>query len=55
MKARGKKVKRKRGPSLSFGELVRKLWQPEPEGLEAKVAAGSRESPVGKGKRVRKS
>jgi hypothetical protein len=40
MKARGKTLKRKRGPRMSFGDLVRKLWQPEPEELEPKVAPG---------------
>ena len=55
MKARGKKLKRKRGPSMSFGELVRKLWEPEPEGVEPKVATGKQRKPAGKGKRVRKS
>ena len=40
---RKRKRKRKRSPSMSFGELVRKLWQSEPEKLEPKVArsAGS--------------
>ena len=55
MKARGKKLKRKRGPSMSFGELVRKLWEPEPEGVEPKVATGKQRKPAGKGKRIRNS
>jgi hypothetical protein len=53
MKVRGKK--RKRGPGTSFGELVRKLWQPEPKGLEPKVATGGQRKPAGKGKRIRNS
>jgi hypothetical protein len=32
MTARAKKLKRKRGARMSFGELIQKLWQPEPEG-----------------------
>jgi hypothetical protein len=55
MKARGKKLKRKRGPGMSFGELVWKLWQPEPEGLEPKVAPEKRRKSAVKGKRKRKS
>jgi hypothetical protein len=45
MKARGKKLKRpnrKRGVGMSFGELVRKLWQPEPEELEPEVKTENR-------------
>jgi hypothetical protein len=55
MKARGKKLKRKRSPGMSFGELVRKLWQPEPEGLEPKVALEKPRKSAVKGKRKRKS
>ena len=55
MKARGKKLKRKRGPSMTFGELVRKLWQPEAEGLEPEVVTGKQRKPAGKSKRVWKS
>jgi hypothetical protein len=54
MKARGKKLKRKRGPRMTFGELVQKLWQPEPEGLEPKVAKAKHKKSAGKSKRVRK-
>jgi hypothetical protein len=53
MKARGKKLKRKRGPGMSFGELIRKLWQPEPEGLDPKVVTKKQRKSAGKGKRVR--
>jgi hypothetical protein len=55
MTARGKKLKRKRGTGMPFGELMQKLWQPELEGLEPKVATGKRRKPAGKGKRIRKS
>jgi hypothetical protein len=55
MKPRGKKLKRKRGRGMSFGELVRKLWQPEPAGLEPKVAPEKRRKSAVKGKRKRKS
>jgi hypothetical protein len=55
MKARGKKLKRKRGLSISFGQLVQKLWQPEPEGLEPKVAPEKQRKPAAKGKRIRQS
>jgi hypothetical protein len=34
----GKKIKRKRRARMSFGELVRKLRQPETKGPEPKVA-----------------
>jgi hypothetical protein len=54
MNARGKKLKRKRTPSISFGELVRKLLQPESEALEPKIATGKREKPAAKGKRIRR-
>jgi hypothetical protein len=53
MKARGKKLKRKRG-HMTFGELVKKLWQSEPEGLEPKVAKAKHKKSAGKRKRVRK-
>jgi hypothetical protein len=55
MKARKKKVKRKRRPTTSFGELVRKLWQPETERLEPKVGPKKQGKPAAKGKRSRKS
>ena len=46
MKARGRKLKRKRGPRMTFGELVRKVWQREPEGVAPKVVAEKeREAP----------
>ena len=54
MKARGKKLKGKRGPKMSFGELVRMLLQPEPGELEPKVATEKQRKPAAKGKRVRK-
>jgi hypothetical protein len=38
MKAPGEKFKRKRDHSMSFGELLQRLWQPELEELEPKVA-----------------
>ena len=58
MKARGKKLKRtkrKRGPRIAFGELVRKLWQPEPEVAEPKGATEKLKKPAGKSKRGRKN
>jgi hypothetical protein len=55
MKARGKKLKRKRGPRTTFGELVQKLWQPESEGLEPKVAPEKKRKSAAKGRRGRKS
>ena len=54
MKARGKKLKGKRGPKMSFGELIRKLLQPEPEEVEQTVATQEQRKPAAKGKRVRK-
>jgi hypothetical protein len=54
MKTRGKRPKRKRGPGMSFGELVRKLWQPEAEVPEPKATPGRLRKPVTKGKRPRK-
>jgi hypothetical protein len=50
MKARGKKLKRRRGPSMTFGELVQKLWQPEPEVLEPKVTAANQRKSAAKRK-----
>ncbi len=58
MKARGKKLKctkRKRGPDMSFGELVQTLWQPEAEEFEPRVAMEKQKIPASKRKRVRKS
>jgi hypothetical protein len=54
MKARGKKLKRKRGARMTFGELVQKLWQPESEKPEPKVAKSEQKKPAAKGKRIRK-
>jgi hypothetical protein len=48
MTARGKTFKRKRRPSMSFGELVRKLWQPDSEELEPKVVEVKQNSPAEK-------
>jgi hypothetical protein len=45
-----KKLRRKRGQSMSFGELVRKLWQPEPEGLEPNVEIKKKRKPATKSK-----
>jgi hypothetical protein len=44
MKVRGEKLKRKRRPSKSFGELIQKLWQPEPDGLNSQSERRSRKS-----------
>jgi hypothetical protein len=55
MKARGKKLKRKRSPRMTFGELIRKLWQPEPEGLEPKVAPEKQKKPAAESERIRRS
>jgi hypothetical protein len=55
MKARVKKLKRKRGAGMSFGELIRKLWQPESEELEPKVAPEKQRKPAAKSNRIRKS
>jgi hypothetical protein len=40
---------------MSFGELVQKLWQPEPEELELKVATKKQRKPATKGTPKRKS
>jgi len=53
MKARGTKVKRKPASSKSFGELIQKLWQPEPEELEPKIADAKQKKPDAKRKRIR--
>jgi hypothetical protein len=50
----GKKVRRKRHPGMSFGELIRKLWQPELEEIKPKVASKKPRKLASKGKRVRK-
>jgi hypothetical protein len=55
MKAREKTLKRKRGPVMSFGELIRKLWETGPEELEPKAALVKRSKSAGKGRRGRKS
>jgi hypothetical protein len=55
MTTRGKTLKRKRGPRMSFGELVQKLWQPESKELEPKVATGKQRKSASKDKRIRKS
>jgi hypothetical protein len=55
MKARGKTLKRKGGVGMSFGELIRKLWQPKPEALEPKTGPAKKRKSAGKGKRLRKS
>jgi hypothetical protein len=44
MTARRKRLKRKHGPSMSFDELVQKLWQPESGALEPKVQKSQRQS-----------
>jgi hypothetical protein len=46
---------RRRGPNMSLGELMRKLWQPESEEPEPKVAPEKKRKSAGKGKRGRKS
>jgi hypothetical protein len=38
----------------SFGELVLKLWQPQPEEVGPKIAAENQKMPAAKGKRDRK-
>jgi hypothetical protein len=54
-KPKSKPKKHKRGPGMSFGELVQKLWQPESEELEPKGATEKLRKPAGKSKRRRKS
>src|ERR1700719_2353428 len=55
MKSGGKKkVKRKPVARMSFGELVRKLWQPESEDPELKIATKKRRRSAAKGKRISK-
>jgi hypothetical protein len=39
---------------MRFGELVQKLWQPEPAGVEPKVAPKKQKKSAAKGKRTRK-
>jgi hypothetical protein len=54
--SRVKRVKRRRGAGTSFGELVQKLWEPEPEKPEPKVATEKlKKSSPAKGKRIRES
>jgi hypothetical protein len=55
MKAHGKKFKRKRGPRMTFAELVQKLWQPESEELEQQVAKTKQKKSAAKRTRIRKS
>jgi hypothetical protein len=54
MKARRKKLQRLRGRGvgMSFGELVRKLWQPEPAEGQPKVETGKQKLPARKRKRI---
>src|ERR1700686_1625292 len=54
MTARGKKLKRKRTPSISFGELMRKLLQPEPEASETALSTTKQRKSAAKPKRKRK-
>jgi hypothetical protein len=54
MKARRKRLNRERGSGMSFGELVRKLWQPEPEGLGRKAPPEKQQKSATEGKRKRK-
>ena len=54
MKAPIKKIKRKRDPGMSFGELVRRLWQPESEEPEPKAARATKKQSAGTPARVRK-
>jgi hypothetical protein len=54
MKAPGKRFKRKRDPGMSFAELVQRLWQPESEELEPKIAHAGKTKPAGKQGRIRK-
>jgi hypothetical protein len=54
MKVRRKKLKRKRGSSMSFGDLVRELWQPESAALEPKLGKAEKKTPAGKSRRGRK-
>jgi hypothetical protein len=55
MTARRKRLKRKHGPSMSFDELVQKLWQPESGALEHKIAKAKQKKPVGRRGRIRKN
>lgn len=55
MKVRGETPKRKRRSSKSFGELIRKLWQPEPKELEQPVGKTKQKKLAAKAKRIRKS
>jgi hypothetical protein len=48
MNAPGEKLKRKRGPRMTFGELVQKFWQLELEALEPKAAQKKQRKPAGK-------
>jgi hypothetical protein len=54
MNTGGRKLKRKRTPSKSFGELVRKLLQPESEELGPKIATKTQRKTAAEGKRGRK-
>jgi len=55
MNTRGKSLKGERSASMSFGELVQKLWQPNSEELKPKAGEAKRRKPAAKGKRTRKS
>jgi hypothetical protein len=50
---RGGKIKRKRAASISFDELIQKLWQPEPEALQPKVVLKKPGRRAAKSKRIR--
>jgi hypothetical protein len=54
METPGKRFKRKRDPSRSFGELVQRLWQMVPEDLERKVSRAKKKQSAGKQARIRK-
>jgi predicted CopG family antitoxin len=55
MKVRGEKLKRRRRPSKSFGELIRRLLQPKPEELEKPLGKAKQKRPSAKAKRSGKS
>ena len=52
MKARRKKVTRKCGTGMSFGELVRKLWQLESDVIEPTVVTATQRQSTARAKRV---
>jgi hypothetical protein len=54
MRPRGKKRKAKRRARTSFGELVQRLWEPEPTEPKQRATNAKLKKPTAKSNRTRK-